>query len=141
MTNIYVVGENWCDFTEGTDAKKGAWLQMEDHGATMCAKTNTTTEGRENCKTTAQGATKDSDDKTINRITYQKVDCGATDKTDAETKLCTAARGYPSFMDSDGNTCTRGFNPEGGFGKADGTEDGITKTIQGVLTAEGKCPT
>lgn len=99
MTTIKIVGEDWCPFTKGTATEKGAWLAADD-------------------LTGAQG------DK---NITYEKLDCKGT-LSAADQTLCDAAQGFPSFMDSEGNTCTRGFDRAVGFG--DGTTAGVTKTIQ-----------
>lgn len=122
MATIKIVGEDWCPFTQGeTDgetAEKGAWLQMPS------------------------GAQGDAD---TTQITYEKLDCGldactGTDETGClsatdKTTYCDAAQGFPSFMDADGNTCTRGFDRAKGFGG----DDGITKTIQGKLNDQNKC--
>ena len=113
MATIKIVGEDWCPFTEGKAdgdaAEQGAWLQMPS------------------------GAQGDAD---TTQITYEKLDCGAADLDAADkTKYCDAAQGFPSFMDADGNTCTRGFDRAKGFGG----DDGITKTIQGKLNDQNKC--
>lgn len=130
MATIKIVGEDWCPFTQGKSdgetAEKGAWLQAESLSGWDAA----------TGKTGAQGA-----DGTT-QITYEKLDCGldactGTDETgclsaaDKET-YCDVAQGFPSFMDADGNTCTRGFDRAKGFGG----NDGITKTIQGKLEAD-----
>lgn len=60
-------------------------------------------------------------------ITYVQLDCKTASAED-KTKYCDKAEGFPSFMDSEGNTCTRGFDRNVGFG--DGTDAGVTKTIQ-----------
>ena len=123
-TEIKIVGEDWCPFTQGksdgTNEEKGAWLQMPSG---------------------AQGASG------TTQITYEKLDCGlkactATKTTDClsaddKKKYCDRAQGFPSFMDADGNTCTRGFDRTKGFG--DGTSEGITKTIQAKLGKGTSC--
>jgi hypothetical protein len=109
MTTIKIVGEDWCPFTKGTAAEKGAWLAAADL---------TGPQGNKN-------------------ITYEKLDCKAAGLSPDDKKLCDVAQGFPSFMDADGNTCTRGFDRTVGFG--DGTSDGITKTIQEALNTENKC--
>ena len=112
MATIKIVGEDWCPFTQGkTDgepAEQGAWLQA----AALSG---------------AQG------DK---NITYEKLDCKAASAAD-KTKYCDKAEGFPSFMDSEGNTCTRGFDRNVGFG--DGTDAGVTKTIQDKMGSGTTC--
>ena len=108
MTTIKIVGEDWCPFTQGTAAEQGAWLAAAD-------------------LTGPQG---------VKNITYEKLDC--KDLSDADkTKYCDAAEGFPSFMDSEGNTCTRGFDRAVGFG--DGSDAGVTKTIQDKMGAGNRC--
>ena len=139
MTTIKIVGEEWCPFTEGTDAKKGAWLAAADltgwdaatgktgpQGAT-CSDPQYTT--RKECESHGAAGTM--------QITYEKLDCKATGLSADDQTLCDAAQGFPSFMDSEGNTCTRGFDRIKGFG--DGSTEGVTKTIQGNLNDKGKC--
>ena len=106
MTTIKIVGEDWCPYTQGSTEEKGAWLQMP---------TGEQGEQGDNNKT---------------KIKYEKLDCAERSDISAgdRIKFCGAAEGFPSFMDSAGNTCTRGFDRDTGFG--DGTTDGVTKTIQ-----------
>tara|TARA_Y100000748_G_scaffold69360_1_gene56617 strand:- start:3723 stop:4412 length:690 start_codon:yes stop_codon:yes gene_type:complete len=121
MATIKIVGEDWCPFTKGTATEKGAWLAAADLSGWNAATGMTGAQG-------ASGTT---------QITYVKLDCKATGLSADDQKLCDAAQGFPSFMDSAGNTCTRGFDRAVGFG--DGTTAGITKTIQDALNSENKC--
>ena len=118
-TIIKIVGEDWCPFTQGKAdgdaAEKGAWLQAESLSGW-------------DADTGMTGA--QVGDSTKTAITYEKLDCAAADLSDTDkTTYCDAAQGFPSFMDSKGNTCTRGFDRTKGFDGA----DGITQTIQGKL--------
>jgi len=107
-TKIKIVGEDWCPFTQGTATEKGAWLAAAEL---------TGTQGSKN-------------------ITYEKLDCKTASAAD-KTKYCDKAEGFPSFMDSEGNPCTRGFDRNVGFGN--GTNAGITKTIEDKMGEGTTC--
>jgi len=109
MTTIKIVGEDWCPFTKGTATEPGAWLAAAELTGTQGDK----------------------------GITYEKLDCKATGLSADDKRLCDAAQGFPSFMDSEGNTCTRGFDRNVGFGN--GTTAGITKTIQDKMGDGTSC--
>ena len=108
MTTIKIVGESWCPYTHGN--KNG---NNSEKGAWLQMPSG------------EQGSKK---------ITYEKIDCNTASDAD-KAKFCDQAKGFPSFMDADGNTCTRGFDRDKGFNG----EQGVTKIIEKKLNDGRKC--
>lgn len=105
MPIIKVVGESWCPFTNNVvTGANGAWQAI-------------------NGLTNPQG------------IVYQKLDCAAAKQQDDLTNyntFCKNVKGYPSFVDSEGTVCARGFDRTKGIGD-------ITTQIEEIMDANGKC--
>ena len=125
-TTIKIVGENWCPFTKQQAAAdpNGAWDEMNADGS----KTST----YEDCRDT-EGALVEAANEaactgtwTTHTISYSKVDCA---NAGDDQSLCDGANGYPSFMDSKGATCTRGYDRTKGFDNADGINEKIKTAI------------